>query len=71
MPRRNISRPPTAPRPGAAKAVVLKYGIGIRFWIWMVPGRQVIVNVNDPKAMAAGIRRLGISASRNIAAAKG
>ena len=36
-----------------------KNGIGIAFWIAGVPGNAVIVNVNAPSAMVAGISRLG------------
>ena len=66
-----MPRPPTIPSTGAANAVVSKYGIGIRLWICAVPGRQVIAKVNAPKAMVPPIRRLGISSSRNNAAASG
>lgn len=41
------------------------------FWIAGVPGRAVIVNVNEPSAIAPGMSRLGTSASRNSAAAIG
>ena len=41
------------------------------FWIAGVPGRAVMVNVNDPSAMVAGIRRFGTSARRNSAEAIG
>ena len=66
-----MMRPAITPRPGAANAVVPKYGIGIAFWIAGVPGKAVIVNVKAPSAMAAGIRRFGMSAVRNSAAAIG
>ena len=59
------------PSTGAANGVLLKYGIGMAFWIAGVPGKAVIVNVKDPNAMAAGIRRLGTSAWRNRALAIG
>ena len=59
------------PRPGAAKGVVPKNGIGIAFWMAGVPGNAVIVNVEVPSAIAAGISRLGISAARKIACAIG
>ena len=45
-----------------------KKGLGIAFWIAGVPGSAVIVKVKEPSAMAAGISRLGIPASRNSAA---
>ena len=59
------------PRPGAAKASVPKNGAGIAFWICGVPGRAVIVKVNEPSAMVAGMSRLGTPASRKSAAAIG
>lgn len=59
------------PRPGAANAVVPKNSIGIAFWIAGVPGSADIVNENAPRASAPGISRLGMSASRNSAAATG
>ena len=46
-------------------------GIGIAFWMAGVPGSADIVNVKAPSARAAGIRRLGMPASRNRAAAAG
>ena len=60
-----------SPRPGAAKAVVPKKGMGIAFWIAGVPGSADIVNVEVPSAMAAGISRLGIPEARNRACAIG
>ena len=63
--------PATSPRIGAANGVVLKYGIGIAFWIAGVPGSAVIVKVNEPSAIAAGIRRFGMSARLNNAFAIG
>jgi hypothetical protein len=48
------------PRPGAASGVVPKNGIGTAFWIAGVPGNADTVNVVVPKAIAAGINRLGI-----------
>ncbi len=51
------------PRAGAANGVVPKNGIGIAFWIAGVPGSADIVKVMVPKAIAAGINRLGIPAS--------
>ena len=59
------------PRPGAAKGVVPKNGIGIAFWMAGVPGNAVIVNVEVPSAIAAGISRRGISAARKSACAIG
>jgi hypothetical protein len=50
---------------------VPKNGIGIAFWIAGVPGSADIVNVDVPKAIAAGINRLGIPAVRNRASAIG
>ena len=44
--------------------VVLKNCIGIWFWIWTVPGIAVIVKVNEPSPIAAGISRRGRSARR-------
>ena len=55
------------PSPGAAKAVVPKNGAGIAFWIVGVPGRAVMVKVNEPSAIAPGISRLGTSGWRNSA----
>ncbi len=57
----------TTPSPGAANGVVPKNGMGIAFWIAGVPGSADIVNVIVPSAMAAGIRRFGISAARKRA----
>ena len=51
------------PRPGAAKGVVPKNGIGIAFWIAGVPGSADMVKVEVPSAIAAGISRRGISAA--------
>src|SRR3974390_2219419 len=59
------------PIPGAANAVVPKYGIGIAFWIAGVPGSADIVKVEVPSAIAAGTSRLGIPAVRNSACALG
>ena len=44
------------PRPGAAKGVVPKNGIGMAFWTAGVPGSAVMVKVEVPSATAAGIR---------------
>ena len=59
------------PRPGAAKGVVPKNGIGIAFWIAGEPGNADIVKVALPRKMAAGISLRGISAALNIANAMG
>ena len=61
----------TTPRPGAAKIVVPKYGIGIAFWIAGVPGSAVIVKLKEPSAIAGGIRRCGTAACRKSASATG
>ena len=45
-----------------------KKGLGMAFWIAGVPGSAVIVKVKEPSAIAAGIRRFGMPASRNSAA---
>jgi hypothetical protein len=50
---------------------VPKNGIGIAFWIAGVPGSAVIVKVEVPSAIAAGIRRPGMFAARNSAWAIG
>ena len=63
--------PASVPSSGAAKTFVPKNGIGMAFWIAGVPGNAVMVKVNDPSAMAAGSRRLGMSARRNSALAMG
>ena len=59
------------PRPGAAKGVVPKNGIGIAFCRAGVPGNADMVKVMVPSAIAAGIRRRGISARLNRLAAMG
>ena len=59
------------PRPGAASGVVPKKGIGIAFWMAGVPGMADIVKVEVPSAIAAGMRRRGMSAAWNIAWAIG
>ncbi len=71
MPPPNMIAAAIRPRPGAANASVPKNGAGMAFWICGVPGSAVIVNVNEPRAMEAGISRFGTPASRNIAAAIG
>ena len=53
------------PRPGAAKGVVPKNGIGMAFCRAGVPGNADIVKVMVPRATAAGIRRSGMSAVLN------
>jgi hypothetical protein len=47
-PSPNIMAEAMTPRPGAAKGVVPKNGIGIAFWIAGVPGRADIVKVEVP-----------------------
>ena len=59
------------PSPGAANGVVPKNGMGIAFWIAGVPGSADMVKVEVPSAIAAGIRRFGMSAARNSACAIG
>ena len=59
------------PSPGAAKGVVPKKGIGMAFWIAGVPGMADMVKVEVPSAIAAGISRRGMPASRNSAVAIG
>ncbi len=59
------------PRPGAAKVVVPKYGIGMALLTDGVPGIADIVNVNAPRPMVAGIKRRGMSAAWNISFAMG
>ena len=53
-----------------AYGVVSKKSIGIQFWISGDPA-EVIVNVTDPKAIAAGMNRRGISACLNKLSAIG
>ena len=67
MPPTNMMMPAMMPSPGAANALVPKNGLGMAFWIAGVPGSAVIVNVNEPRAMAPGMSRLGTPASRNRA----
>ncbi len=57
MPPLSMITPASVPSTGAANALVPKNGIGIAFWIAGVPGSAVIVNVNEPSAVAAGSRR--------------
>jgi hypothetical protein len=51
------------PRPGAAKGVVPKNGMGMAFCSAGVPGSADMVKVIVPRATAAGIRRGGMSAA--------
>lgn len=71
MPPPSMIRAAIVPSPGAAKGVVPKNGIGMAFWIAGVPGKAVIVKVNEPRAIAPAIRRFGTLASRNSATAIG
>ena len=59
------------PRPGAAKGVVPKNGIGMAFWIDGVPGNADMVKVEVPRMIAAGISRRGMAAARNRVCAIG
>src|SRR5262249_61915940 len=59
------------PRPGAAKGVVPKNGIGIAFWIDGVPGSADMVKVEVPSTIAAGMKRRGIAAAWNNVCAMG
>ena len=59
------------PRPGAAKVVVPKKGMGMVFGMAGVPGRADMVKVELPSMIAAGISRRGMSAARNSPAAMG
>ena len=59
-------REATIPMIGPAVGEVPKYLIGIKFWIWGVPGTAVMVNVNAPRAMAPGISFLVMLASSKI-----
>ncbi len=71
MPNASMMAEAMMPRPGAANGVVPKNGIGMAFWIAGVPGNADIVNVEVPRAMAAGIKRRGMSAARNSSCAIG
>ena len=55
------------PRPGAAKGVVPKNGIGIAFWIAGVPGMADMVKVEVPSASAAGSSLRGTLPALNSA----
>ena len=59
------------PRPGAANGVVPKNGIGIVFCTAGVPGSAVMVNVEVPSEIVAGISRSGMAAARNSVCAIG
>lgn len=65
MPKASITADAISPRPGAAKGVVPKNGIGMAFWMAGVPGMAVIVKVVVPKATAGASNRLGMFAVRN------
>ncbi len=71
MPRPNTKTVPIRPSQGAAQVLVLKKVVGMMFWICGVPGMAVMVKVNAPRAMVAGISRLGMLLWRNISAANG
>ncbi|MNL10372.1 hypothetical protein D3C87_1311700 [compost metagenome] len=71
MPAQNTKIVPITPSHGAAQAVVLKKVLGMMFWICGVPGRASMVNEKAPRAMVAGISRLGMLLWRNISAANG
>ena len=59
------------PRPGAANGVVPKKGIGMAFCTAGVPGSAVMVKVDVPSAIVAGISRRGISAALKSVSAIG
>jgi len=65
MPAAKMHTEAMRPKPGAANTLVPKYGMGIAFWIAGEPGSAVIVKVNEPSAMVAGISRLGMLADSN------
>ena len=56
------------PSPGAAPVVVPKNGEGMAFWIAGVYGSAVMVKVKDPRAIAPGNSRFGVSDARSSAA---
>ena len=56
MPKAKMMIDAMIPRPGAAKVVVPKYGIGMALLTDGVPGIADIVNVNAPRPMVAGIK---------------
>ena len=70
-PKPNMISDARIPRPGAAKGVVPKNGMGIAFWIDGVPGSADMVKVDVPSTMAAGISRRGMPAARNNSCAIG
>ena len=71
MPKPNMTAEAMMPRPGAAKGVVPKKGIGMAFCTAGVPGMADMVKVAEPNITAAGARRLGMSAVRNSPCAIG
>ncbi|MCY1179141.1 hypothetical protein D9M73_195230 [compost metagenome] len=71
MPTQNTKTEPIRPSHGAAQAVVLKKVEGMMFWICGVPGSASMVKEKAPRAMVAGINRLGMLLWRNISAANG
>ncbi len=56
--------------PGRGPGVGAEEG-RMMFWICGVPGSASMVKENAPRAMVAGINRLGMSLWRNISAANG
>jgi hypothetical protein len=71
MPKATVMIEAMMPRPGAAKVVVPKYGIGMALLTDGDPGSADIVNVNAPRPKAAGINLRGMFAARNIWSANG
>ncbi|CRQ87284.1 Uncharacterised protein [Klebsiella pneumoniae] len=71
MPTAKTNSAPRVPSQGAAQAWVPKKVEGMMFWICGVPGSASMVKENAPRAMVAGINRLGMSLWRNISAANG
>ena len=65
MPPPSMMAAASRPRPGAAKPLVPKYGMGMAFWMAGEPGSAVMVKVNAPSAIVAGTSRFGISAASN------
>ena len=70
-PKPSMMAEASIPRPGAAKGVVPKKGMGMVFWIDGVPGMADMVKVDVPSMIAAGISRRGMPAARNIPCAMG
>ncbi len=70
-PKPSMMSEASTPRPGAAKGVVPKKGMGMVFWIYGVPGMADMVNVEVPSMIAAGISRRGIAAERKRSCAMG